>query len=65
MVTRTLNGVMVLGGALATALVFHWLLIEGIGLAARDVFQGVTICAAVIGVAYLADVIPGPREPPH
>jgi hypothetical protein len=61
MLARTFVGFVVLGGAVATALLIQWILIQGIGLEARDVFQGVTICAALIGVAYLADVIPGPR----
>jgi hypothetical protein len=45
------------------AVCIHWILIQGIGMRPRDVFQGVTIGAALIGVAYLADIIPGPREP--
>jgi hypothetical protein len=61
MLTRAFVGFMVLGGAVVTALVIQWILIQGIGLAARDVFQGVTIAAALIGVAYLSDIIPGPR----
>jgi hypothetical protein len=58
MLARALVGFMVLGGAVATAMLIHWILIQGFGLDARDVFQGVTIAAALIGVAYLADVIP-------
>jgi hypothetical protein len=61
MLTRAFVGFMVLGRAVATALVIQWILIQGIGLTARDVFQGVTIAAALIGVAYLSDIIPGPR----
>jgi hypothetical protein len=41
--------------------VIQWVLIQGIALAARDVSQGVTIAAALIGVAYLSDIIPAPR----
>jgi hypothetical protein len=63
MLARTLVGFLVLGGAVATAVCIHWILIQGIGMRPRDVFQGVTIGAALIGVAYLADIIPGPREP--
>jgi hypothetical protein len=62
MLARAFIGFVVLGGAVVTALVIQWILIQGIGLEGRDVFQGVTITAALIGVAYLADVIPGPRE---
>jgi hypothetical protein len=58
---RALNGFVVLCGAVVTALVMQWILIQEIGLEARDVFQGVTITAAVIGVAYLSDLIPGRR----
>jgi hypothetical protein len=61
MLTRAFVGFVVLGAAVATAMVFHWMLIEGLGFEARDVFQGVTIAAALIGVAYLADVIPRPQ----
>jgi hypothetical protein len=63
MLTRGFREFLVLIGAVPTALIMQWILIHGIGLEARDVFQGVTIGAALIGVAYLADVIPGPREP--
>jgi hypothetical protein len=58
MLARVFVGFVVLGGAVATAMLFHWILIQGLGLEARDVFQGVTIAAALVGVAYLADVIP-------
>ena len=61
MLARGFIGFVVLGGAVATALAIHWILIQGIGFEGQDVFQGVTIAAALIGVAYLADVIPGPR----
>jgi hypothetical protein len=58
---RALNGFVGLIGAVVTALGIQWILIQGIGLEAQDVFQGVTITAAVIGVAYLSDLIPGQR----
>jgi hypothetical protein len=54
MLARGFIGFVVLGGAVAAALVIHWILIQGIGFEGQDVFQGVTIAAALIGVAYLA-----------
>ena len=61
MLVRAFVGFVVLGAAGATAMLIHWILIQGFGLDARDVFQGVTIAAALIGVAYLSDVIPRPQ----
>jgi len=61
MLNRAFSGSLVLGGAVVTAVALYWLLFDAFGLDDRTVFQGVTISAGLIGVAYLADVLPGRR----
>jgi hypothetical protein len=55
---RAFNGFLVLGGAVAAAIVLNWLMLEALGLNRQIVLEGVLIGAATIGMAYLADLIP-------
>jgi hypothetical protein len=61
MLTRAFNGVLVLGGAAATAVLLDWLMLDGLGLHRQSILEGVLIAAAAIGLAYLAGIIPRPE----
>lgn len=55
---RAFNGFLVIGGAVATAVVLNWLMLEALGLNRQSMLEGVLIGAAALGMAYLADLIP-------
>jgi hypothetical protein len=51
------NGFVILA-AVGMAAFLYWLTIDAIGLDGDDVLQGGLLGASLLGVAYLADVIP-------
>jgi hypothetical protein len=61
MLDRVFNGVLVLGGAALSALLLYWMTVEALGLDYRNVFQGGLVTAGLIGVVYLADLLPQAR----
>lgn len=62
MMTRIAIGIVVLGSAAIAAAFLHWLMVDAIGFDGAEVLQGGLATAGLIGVAYLANVIPGGRK---
>jgi hypothetical protein len=58
MLGRFFNGFLLLGAAAVTAAALYWVTVEAFGLNYQSVFQGGLISAGLVGVAFLADLLP-------